>query len=123
MAFDYGEVVPWGRSYEEYLRMFALSESDLARPLLGCADGPASFNAGMTRLGHRVISVDPLYRHAAREVRVFPLVDVNAETSAYLDPMLAELARAGIGVEVRSVPYKFQRGTNQMLRIRCAPRG
>ncbi len=59
----------------------------------------------------------------ASEVRVFPLVDVNAETSAYLDPMLAELTRAGIGVEVRSVPYEFQRGANQMLRIRCAPKG
>ena len=69
MAFDYREVVPWGRSYEEYLRMFGLRERDLVQRLLGCGDGPASFNAEMTRRGHRAISVDPLYRHAATEIR------------------------------------------------------
>ena len=224
MAFDYREIVPWGRSYEEYLRMFALSESDLGQRLLGCGDGPASFNAGLTRRGRRVISVDPLYRlpataiheriretsenvlgqtrrerhrflwdtissveelgelrmramldflsdyesgrregrylaaglpslpfrsgefdlalcshllffysdplslefhraalrelcRVANEVRVFPLVDVNAQTSAYLDPMLGELEGEGMGVEVRRVPYEFQKSANQMLRI------
>ena len=44
MSFHLRDVVPWGRSYDEYVRMFALSEADLASKMLGCADGPASFN-------------------------------------------------------------------------------
>jgi hypothetical protein len=30
------EVIPWGRSYEEYRRMFALTANDLAGAVLGC---------------------------------------------------------------------------------------
>ena len=61
MPITYEEVLPWGRSFDEYCRMFALSQSDLCRPILGCGDGPASFNARMRALGHRATSVDPLY--------------------------------------------------------------
>jgi hypothetical protein len=60
--FTLDQVVPWGRSFEEYRRMFALSEADLRLKILGCADGPASFNAESTRRGTAVVSVDPLYR-------------------------------------------------------------
>lgn len=45
----------------EYRAMFDLSESDLHRRILGCGDGPASFNAEMSAQGRTVISVDPLY--------------------------------------------------------------
>lgn len=62
MAFDYATVVPWGRSYDEYLHMFDLGPADVERSILGCGDGPASFNSGMRRRGRRVVSVDPLYR-------------------------------------------------------------
>jgi hypothetical protein len=55
------EVIPWGRSFEEYRRMFALSAADLAGRILGCGDGPASFNAEATALGHAVVSCDPIY--------------------------------------------------------------
>ena len=55
------EVIPWGRSFEEYRLIFGLQERDLARPILGCGDGPASFNAEATRRGHRVLSCDPVY--------------------------------------------------------------
>ena len=41
--------------------MFALSPKDLEKSILGCGDGPASFNHTLTRLGGRVTSVDPLY--------------------------------------------------------------
>ena len=34
-----------GRSFEEYRQMFALDDADLQARILGCADGPASFNA------------------------------------------------------------------------------
>jgi hypothetical protein len=62
------EVIPWGRSFEEYCRLFALSGDDLAGTILGCADGPAGFNAGATARGHRVVSCDPLYALAAADV-------------------------------------------------------
>jgi hypothetical protein len=35
------EVIPWGRSFDEYRRMFALTDGDLAARVLGCGDGPA----------------------------------------------------------------------------------
>ena len=67
--FTLDEVVPWGRSFDEYRRMFALCDADLQRSVLGCADGPSSFNAEATRRGAKVISADPLYRFANAEIR------------------------------------------------------
>lgn len=61
MAFQLAQVVPWGRTFEEYERMFALSAADLTRSILGCGDGPASFNAEGTQRGLHITSVDPLY--------------------------------------------------------------
>ncbi len=69
MSFTLENVVPWGRSFDEYVAMFALSDADLRRRILGCGDGPSSFNALLTRRGGRVLSVDPLYRFSAQEVR------------------------------------------------------
>lgn len=222
--FSYHSVVPWGRSFDEYLRMFDLAEADLSRGLLGCGDGPASFNREVTRRGHTVVSVDPLYgllrdqiavqidetyadvieqtrreadrfvwdaigsveelgrirmsamrdfledydagrragryregglpeldfadsefglalcshllffyaeqlprefhlesmvelARVAQEVRVFPLVDVNAQPSPHLEPAIEQLRSLGHSAEIRRVPYEFQRGGNQMLRI------
>jgi hypothetical protein len=67
--FTLDNVVPWGRSFDEYRQMFALSDADLGLRTLGCADGPAGFNAGATRRGGAVVSVDPLYRWDAGEIR------------------------------------------------------
>jgi hypothetical protein len=60
--------MPWGRSFEEYLCMFSLQQADLERRILGCGDGPAAFNAGMRRRGHRVVSVDPLYHFDRQQI-------------------------------------------------------
>lgn len=68
MGFSLGQVVPWGRTYAEYARMFALAPSDMAGDILGCGDGPASFNAEATAKGHRVTSCDPLYRYAKDDI-------------------------------------------------------
>jgi hypothetical protein len=62
------EVIPWGRSLDEYRRMFELTEDDFAGSILGCGDGPAGFNAEATALGYRVISCDPIYSLSAREI-------------------------------------------------------
>jgi SAM-dependent methyltransferase len=63
------EVVPWGRTFAEYQLMFDLSPSDLETQILGCGDGPASFNAEMTQLGYSVISVDPIYQFSAEQIK------------------------------------------------------
>lgn len=62
------EVIPWGRSFDEYRRMFDLSADDLAGRVLGCGDGPASFNAEAAARGHAVVSCDPLYAFAAGDI-------------------------------------------------------
>ena len=67
--FTLDSVVPWGRSFDEYCRMFALTEDDLQRKMIGCGDGPASFNAEATRRGLRVLSCDPLYRFETQQIR------------------------------------------------------
>jgi len=67
--FTLSQVVPWGRSFEEYRGMFALSDADLRGRVLGCADGPASFNAEATRRGTSIVSADPLYRFAGAAIR------------------------------------------------------
>jgi hypothetical protein len=69
MAFQLKEIVPWGRSFAEYAAMFALSEDDLGKPILGCGDGPASFNAELTRRGGTIVSIDPLYAHDVVDIR------------------------------------------------------
>ena len=229
MTFKYSEAVPWGRSFDEYRRMFGLTEQELSLRILGCGDGPAAFNAEMSRLGHRVVSCDPLYQlsrkqiqeridvtfenvmrqtrenqhkfvwasiktpedlgrvrmaameifledfdggkrdgryitgelptlpfdseafdlavcshflflysgvltfefhqlaieemcRVAREARIFPLLNYNAELSPYLEPLLKALAEAGYNTFIERVSYEFQRGGNQMLRVRKADR-
>jgi hypothetical protein len=68
MAIKLKEVVPWGRNADEYIRMFALTGSDLSRRILGCGDGPASFNTEMFERGHAVTSCDPLYDFSVPEI-------------------------------------------------------
>jgi hypothetical protein len=67
--FTLDSVVPWGRSFDEYRRMFALTGDDLQLKILGCGDGPASFNAEAARSGSRVVSCDPLYRFETQQIR------------------------------------------------------
>ena len=224
MAYTYESVVPWGRSFEEYVRMFNLSDADLRSRILGCADGPASFNAKMAERGHRVISCDPLYQFtgeqirtridetydniiaqthhniehfvwttitsvddlgrvrrkamndfledyepgrsdgryvaaelptlpfdegtfdlalcshflflyspilslelheksitsmcaAAAEVRIFPLLTYDSNLSPYVQPVVDGLKKSGRRVSIERVPYEFQKGGNEMLRI------
>jgi hypothetical protein len=222
--FTLEQVVPWGRSFDEYRRMFALTEDDLRLRIVGCGDGPASFNAEATRRGTAVVSCDPIYRYdasqirarvastcdqileqtrqnagefvwteipsvealgklrmaamdeflsdyeagksqgryieaelpdlpfedssfglalcshllflytaqlgeafhrrairemcrVAREVRVFPLLALGATPSPLVAPVIDELAGCGVAVSIERVPYEFQRGGNEMMRI------
>src|SRR5258705_3817592 len=49
--------------------MFALTDADLTSSVLGCADGPASFNAEATARGHSIVSCDPIYRFSTGQIR------------------------------------------------------
>lgn len=223
--FTLEQVVPWGRSFDEYCRMFALSDEDLALRIVGCGDGPASFNAEATRRGAHVVSFDPIYRfdaakirgriettyqevieqtrrnesefvwtsirsvdelggvrmaamneflsdfpagkvegryveaelpslpfadnafdlalsshflflysvqlgidfhrsairemcRIATEVRIFPLLALGGQRSPFVDALASELTESAFAVSIDNVPYEFQRGGNQMMRIR-----
>jgi len=227
MSITLDQVVPWGRSLAEYQRMFDMSELDMSANILGCGDGPASFNAEMTALGHPVVSCDPIYtfskeqiaqrvedtydpiieqvrRNAqnyiwndfrnpdvlgqhrlatmrafladfdsgraagrylpdalpalsfrdgqfdlalcshllflyseqlslefheaairelcrvAREVRIFPLLALDCRRSAHVAPVQERLCHAGCAAEIVRVPYEFQAGGDQMLRVTYA---
>ncbi|MBA2713655.1 MAG: hypothetical protein H0U55_08910, partial [Rubrobacteraceae bacterium] len=63
------EVVPWGRSRAEYVRMFDLTPDDLSGRIVDCAAGPASFNAELSAEGRDVTSCDPLYTLTAHKIR------------------------------------------------------
>jgi hypothetical protein len=224
--FTLDSVVPWGRSYEEYCRMFNLTQDDLRSRIVGCGDGPASFNVDLRRRGGRVISCDPIYQFAppeierrigatfdhivdqtrrnlaqfvwdrdirtveelatvrmsamrtflddyasddqprpyvaaalphlpfrdaafdlalcshflflysehlgeafhcraldelcrvAPEVRVFPLLALDGHRSPFVDVCIEHVHARGLDARIETVPYEFQRGGNQMLRIR-----
>jgi hypothetical protein len=218
------DVIPWGRSLDEYRSMFRLSEADLSGRILGCGDGPASFNSEATTAGHRIVSCDPIYQfdgheierrvrdcypvmiaqvrlkpdnfrwelfrdpdqlveyrltamsrfladyeagraagryvaaalprlpfadgefdlalcshflflysqqfddqfhragitellRVAREVRIFPLLDLDCRRSGHVEPLRGYFAGAGQQVDIVAVPYEFQRGGNEMMRI------
>ena len=63
-------VVPWGRSFDEYRRMFALTDADLRRRSSDARMGLASFQRrGSAARGHSVISCDPIYRFSTHQIR------------------------------------------------------
>ena len=49
--------------------MFALTDDDLGLRIVGCGDGPASFNSEATHRGTEVISCDPIYRYDVEQLR------------------------------------------------------
>ena len=67
-AVDLDEVFPWGRCFEEYRDMFALTKDDLEKRILGCGDGPSSFNCTVTQHGGEVVSFDPIYEASEQEL-------------------------------------------------------
>ena len=81
-------VVPWGRSFDEYKEIFSLTQVDLKKSILGCGDGPASFNTELSAQGGKVVSVDPTYRFSTKQLKnrisevydeVMPQMHLNKE--------------------------------------------
>lgn len=62
-------VVPWGRSFDEYVQMFDLTSDELKLNIVDCGGGPASFNAEMIQFGGKIISCDPIYQFTAEEIQ------------------------------------------------------
>jgi hypothetical protein len=69
MVMKLDKVVPFGRSLDEYTKMFNLSAEDLQKRILGVGDGPASFNAEGTAKGYQITSIDPIYQFAGVEIK------------------------------------------------------
>lgn len=69
MSIKYEEIVPWGRNFDEYRRMFDLSDAELTQKILGCGDGPASFNFECNSRGGNVVSIDPIYNLTQEQIQ------------------------------------------------------
>ena len=97
MTFVYKTVVPWGRSFDEYRRMFDLSAHDLNSRILGCGDGPASFNVECDQRGGHVTSLDPIYHFNRAEIeqRIAETYDdVLRQTRANQDKFIWEAIKS-----------------------------
>lgn len=224
MSKSYRDIVLWGHGFEEYKRMFNLTEAELKLAILDCCGGPSSFNAVLTQQGGHVVSTDKLFALAkpelsqkiasvftemletielnrdrftwneicspqelaadrqkniklflndfekgikecryladtppdlpfkhyqfdlalcshyffanspdqsvefhvkaiknlcdvAKEVRIFPLLDSKGEIPAFVGSVTQAFNQAGMGVEIKTVPYRFQAKGNAMLRV------
>ncbi len=53
----------------------------------------------------------------AKEVRVFPLLNLDLKRSPHLQPILNELEASGYKVTIKQVEYEIQKGGNEMLQI------
>ncbi len=123
MGCTLDEIVPWGRSYDEYVRMFNLTTVDLQRRILGCGDGPAGFNTELSRRGGRAVSVDPIYGFHADQIRrrisetyAIVLAQVEKNKNDYIwNNAIASVEKLG---EVRMTAMQdfladFENGKNQ----------
>lgn len=76
------------------------------------------------------IQLDEAFHRAAvlelarvsNEVRIFPLLALDGKRSPYVDGVVTALREAGFDVSIEAVPYEFQRGGNQMMRVRALDR-
>ncbi len=53
----------------------------------------------------------------AREVRIFPLLDMSGKRSPHVDPVCDCLRKQDCYYGIEEVDYEFQRGGNQVLRV------
>lgn len=93
MGINYKDIVPWGRSYAEYIKMFSLTPDDLDLQIVDCGGGPSSFNAEMTKRGKKVTSIDPIYNVSADCIkkRIDEIYDdVISQTRANADKFIWE---------------------------------
>ena len=68
MPIHYENILPWGRSYTEYVTMFGLTPYFLSKKVLGCGDGPAAFNSVGNAFGGNITSIDPIFSLQKKEI-------------------------------------------------------
>jgi hypothetical protein len=54
----------------------------------------------------------------AHESRIFPLLALGGQRSPFVETIADELGHSGFAVSIERVPYEFQCGGNEMMRIR-----
>ena len=106
MGFTLDKVVPWGRSYDEYVSMFGLTELDLGFRILGCGDGPAAFNSALTKRGGNIISLDPIY--------VFDTEQIRSRISETYETVMAQLHKNQSDYVWGAIPSVEQLGSLRM---------
>ena len=106
-----------GRSHGRYVdaALPGLPFPDGAFDLALCSHYLFLYSAQVSEALH-VASVREMCR-VASEVRIFPLIALGGARSPHLWPCLHHLAEAGYHTSIELVPYEFQRGGNEMLRI------
>lgn len=52
------------------------------------------------------------------ETRIFPLLELGSRKSRHLEKIIGRLAKEGFAVSLEKVPYEFQKGGNEMLRVK-----
>jgi hypothetical protein len=100
------QIIPLGRTLREYELMLALTEADRGLKILGCGDGPASFNAEWTARGGSVVSIDPIYEFGGTEIQQrFDAVidDVMANVDATSDRWVWDFHRDVAGLRKNRV--------------------
>jgi hypothetical protein len=107
MGFTLDKVVPWGRTFEEYVAMFDLAEDDLRLRILGCGDGPAGFNATLTEQGGKVVSCDPIYG--------FDAAQIASRISVTYDAVMAQLRENRADYVWRVIPSVEALGEIRMV--------
>jgi len=57
-------------------------------------------------------------RVCSGEVRIFPLSGLNTKLYPYMDDVFSYLRHEGVTAEIVNVPFEFQKGANQMLKLK-----
>ena len=92
-------VIPWGRNLQEYQKMFLLSKEDLQfKKILGCGDGPSSFNFEGKKLNGNITSIDPIYQFTKHEIQT----RIN-ETSSVVSEQLRKNQNDFVWKNIKSV--------------------
>ena len=95
----------------------ALPFADRSFDLALCSHLLFLYSAQLDEAFHAAAALE-LCRVAA-EVRIFPLLALGGRPSPHVEPVAATLRARGYHVSTEAVPYEFQRGGNQMLRVRA----
>jgi hypothetical protein len=110
---------PRGRAEGRYLDLSLphLTFTDQAFDLALCSHFLFTYSDRLSTEFH-VASIEEMCR-VATETRVFPLLKSYGGSSPHLEPAIDALRARGYRVEIRRVPYKFQRGGDEMLVARA----